>query len=169
MVTDGITTMDRVSVTVELTNNENMVLAEAGKLNTQGVRSVQVRGVVDTGATRLVLPQSVVPQLGFKPTGMTAGRPADGRRQQRPMVGGVQLTCPCRSSVFNAVVESDRDSALIGAIVLEDLDFAADRTSQTLVPRDPKQIVFGDRVTVTPLWLQDCARPGDTRVLPEPR
>jgi hypothetical protein len=43
--------------------------------------------------------------------------------------------------VFNAVVEPDRDSALIGAIVLEDLDFTIDCTRQTLAPRDPKQII----------------------------
>jgi hypothetical protein len=46
-----------------------------------------------------------------------------------------------RDSVFNAIVEPARESALIGAIVLEDLDFLVDCTGQRLVPRDPKQIV----------------------------
>jgi hypothetical protein len=43
--------------------------------------------------------------------------------------------------VFAAVVEPKRRSALIGAIVLEDLDFVVDGTGQKLVPRDPRFVV----------------------------
>jgi hypothetical protein len=43
--------------------------------------------------------------------------------------------------VFTAVVEPKRKTALIGAIVLEDLVFLVDRTLQQLVPRDPRFIV----------------------------
>lgn len=43
--------------------------------------------------------------------------------------------------MFNAIVEPQRDSALIGAIVLEDLDLIVDCTTQQLVPRDPERIV----------------------------
>ena len=46
-----------------------------------------------------------------------------------------------RESIFNAIVEPDRESALIGAIVMEDLDLLIDCTAQRLVPRDPKQII----------------------------
>lgn len=57
------------------------------------------------------------------------------------MAQGVHLTCLGRSSVFNAVVEPLRETALLGAIVLEDLDFVVDCTNQRLEPRDPKQII----------------------------
>ena len=53
----------------------------------------------------------------------------------------VHLCYAERDSVFNAIVEPARDSALIGAIVLEDLDLMVDCTGQRLVPRDPKQII----------------------------
>jgi hypothetical protein len=46
-----------------------------------------------------------------------------------------------RDSVFTAIVEPNRRKALIGAIVLEDLDFLVDCTQQRLVPRDPRFIV----------------------------
>jgi hypothetical protein len=46
-----------------------------------------------------------------------------------------------RSSVFKAIVEPDRTEALIGAIVLEDLDLIVDCTRQKLVPRDPGGII----------------------------
>ena len=65
----------------------------------------------------------------------------DGRRGDRPLATGVHLTYGGRHSVFNAIVEPDRESALLGAIVLEDLDFIADRTTRTPVPRDPQRII----------------------------
>ena len=68
-------------------------------------------------------------------------RYADGRMAQRDRVDGVHLTCLGRDSVFNAVVEPNRDSALIGAIVLEDLDLIVDCGAQKLAPRDPKGII----------------------------
>ncbi|HKI20275.1 MAG TPA: hypothetical protein VKA15_20465 [Isosphaeraceae bacterium] len=40
-------------------------------------------------------------------------------------------------SVFTAVVEPARTAALIGAIVLEELDFVPDCARQALLPRDP--------------------------------
>jgi hypothetical protein len=43
--------------------------------------------------------------------------------------------------VFSAIVEPDRDSALIGAIVMEDLDLLVDCVAQRLAPRDPDQII----------------------------
>jgi hypothetical protein len=41
-----------------------------------------------------------------------------------------------RPGVFTAVVEPARADALIGAIVLEELDFVPDCTRQALLPRD---------------------------------
>jgi hypothetical protein len=43
--------------------------------------------------------------------------------------------------VFTAVVEPNRKTALIGAIVLEDLDFLVGCTGQRLIPRDPRYVV----------------------------
>jgi clan AA aspartic protease len=131
----------RFSVGVELASNRDLILAEAGKIRPEEVRRLTIRGVVDTGATRLVIPEAVAQQLGLPITGQAGVRYADGRIGQRPMAGGVSLTWGGRSSVFNAIVEPDRDSALIGAIVLEDLDLVVDCARQTLAPRDPKQII----------------------------
>jgi hypothetical protein len=56
-------------------------------------------------------------------------------------VDNVHVTLLGRSSVFKAALEPKRDSALIGAVVLEDLDFLVDAAHQQLVPRHPKMIV----------------------------
>lgn len=133
--------MGRFTVTIELANNDDLVRASAGDLPTQNVRRLSLKGWVDTGATRLVLPESAVGQLGLRLTGQVAVRYADGRREMRQLASGIWLAYAGRNSVFNAVVEPNRDTALIGAIVLEDLDLVTDCTSQALVPRDPLQII----------------------------
>jgi clan AA aspartic protease len=102
---------------------------------------VRIQGVVDTGAAMLVLPASVVEQLGFPESGKAKVRYADQRTARRKQVGNVVVELLGREAVFNAVVEPKRTTALIGAIVLEALDLVVDCTTQTLHPRDPKWIV----------------------------
>jgi predicted aspartyl protease len=133
--------MGRFAVDVELTNNRDLLKAEDGELPAQQVRRVRIRGVVDTGATRLVIPKRMADQLGLKVTGKVGVRYADGRRAIRPVVDNVHLTLLGRSSVFKAAIEPKRASALIGAIVLEDLDFLVDPQNEQLMPRDPKMII----------------------------
>jgi predicted aspartyl protease len=134
-------TMGRFSVEVELTNHEDLYRAKAGIIAPGDVRRARVRGVVDSGATRLVIPGSLARQLGLESSGSAKVRYADGSTAERTIVKDVHLSYGGRESVFNAIVEPTRDSILIGAIVLEDLDFLIDCGGQRLVPRDPHQIV----------------------------
>src|SRR5207249_9452139 len=97
--------------------------------------------IVDSGATRLVLPQSVVKKLGLTMTSRVKVRYADERTVTRDAVGDVHVRILDREGTFTAVVEPNRRRALIGAIVLEDLDFLVDCTHQRLVPRDPRFVV----------------------------
>ncbi len=46
-----------------------------------------------------------------------------------------------RDATFNAIVEPKRETALIGAVVLETLDFLVDSRKECLVPRDPDYVV----------------------------
>lgn len=133
--------MGRFSVEVDLANNEDLYRAKAGLIPHDQIRRVRIRGVVDSGAMRLVLSAKVAQHLGVESTGNAKVRYADGRTAERAMVRDIHLSYGGREGVFSAVVEPDRESILIGAIVLEDLDFLVDCGTQRLVPRDPKQIV----------------------------
>lgn len=133
--------MGRFSVEVELANNDDLALQRAGTLRADQVRRARLRGVVDSGAARLVIPEPVALQLGLRTVGQTNVRYADLRRAQRDIAGDIELTYAGRRGVFNAIVEPARDSALIGAIVMEELDLIVDCTNQRLEPRDPKQII----------------------------
>jgi predicted aspartyl protease len=133
--------MGRFAVELEVANNDDMAAARRGSMDSGQVRRVTIPGVVDSGATRLVLPGKVIQQLGLVPTGKVRVRYANNARAVRDAVKGVYVQLLGRDGVFTAVVEPKRRSALIGAIVLEDLDFVVDCTAQKLVPRDPRFVV----------------------------
>ncbi len=135
------TEMGRFSVELIVANNRDVVnLADGGNV-LDHVKHVMVSGVVDSGAAKLVLPQRVVDQLKLKVHSETMVRFADNRREKRQIVDNVWLQLLGRDGVFSAVVEPARDDALIGAIVLEELDLLIDCKSQVLYPRDPNLIL----------------------------
>jgi len=133
--------MGRFSVEVELANDADIMKAEVGIIPVKEVRRLRIRGVVDSGATRLVIPEFVAQRLGLEFAGSVKVTYADDRSAERQVVRRVQLTFGGRNSIFNAIVEPGRESALIGTIVLEDLDFLVDCVGQRLVPRDPDKVV----------------------------
>ena len=133
--------IERVWVEVDLANYEDLVLANAGVIPQDKVRRTRIRGVVDSRAARLVIPEAVALQLGLQ-------TPTIGRIQHaRPhsaltfVTTAVHLAYVGRDSVFNAFVDPDRDTALIGRVILGELDLLVDFTAHRLVPRDPEQIV----------------------------
>lgn len=141
MIYAGGKPVGRFKVEVELANNQDVVLSESGHLDPEKVRRVKILGLVDSGASHLVLPQSVAKQLGLKPTSKVKVTYADVRTAVRPVVEGVYLELLGRHGVFKASVEPRRDTVLIGAIVLEDLDFLIDPVKELLYPRDPDFIM----------------------------
>ena len=106
------------------------------------VRKQTVPGVVDSGASKLVLPQALVKQLGLPLGDKINVRYADGRKAQRREAEGVYLELLGRHGTFTAIVEPNRETALIGAIVLEDFDLLVDCLKQRLIPRDPSGPIF---------------------------
>jgi predicted aspartyl protease len=135
------TPMGRFSVQLVVANDRDVIQAAPGTPIPAGVKHLVLSGVVDSGAARLVLPQRVADELRLEGHGETAVRYAHGRRDRRPVVSHVWLQLLGRDGVFSAVVEPGREDALIGAIVLEELDLVVDCTTQTLRPREPDSIL----------------------------
>ena len=64
---------------IELANQKDLVLAEAGVISTEDVRRLTVEdALVDTGATGLCLPASLIRQLGLDPLRTVQARTATG-------------------------------------------------------------------------------------------
>lgn len=141
MRTTGDNGVGRFSVEFQVANNRDIIKAEEGLLAEDKVRRLTIRGVVDSGAAWLVLPESVVSQLGLPLAEKVKVRYADGRSRTRDTVHNVQVEIQGRRSTFTAIVEPKRSEALIGAIVLEALDYLVDCLHQRLVPRDPRFVI----------------------------
>lgn len=142
MRNNGKHAMGRITIEFEIANNEDLVAARRGYLDPSKVRRKIISGLVDPGATRMVLPQAVAKELGLPIKGKKVKvRYADGRRSLRTEVDQLCVFLLGRDGVFSAVVEPKRENALIGAIVLEDLDFLVDGAKLRLVPRDPNFVV----------------------------
>jgi predicted aspartyl protease len=138
---NGDNDVGRVIVEVELANYEDVQRSRRGELLDDQVRRTKKAAVVDTGAMRLVVPASLVTELGLPADGEVKVRYADQRIATRPKVRDVWLRLQGREGVFSAAVEPDRRDVLIGAIVLEELDFLVDCMRQTVYPRDPEYII----------------------------
>jgi hypothetical protein len=133
--------MGRVVVQFELSNYYDLQQVEHGHLTPDKVRRVAMQGVVDSGSARLVLPEGVARQLGLPLTGYSTIRYADHRREQREVVKDAHVQLLGRGGVFHAVLEPARSDALLGAIVMEDLDLVIDCAGQQVLPRDPNTII----------------------------
>jgi predicted aspartyl protease len=142
MRSTGANGVGRFIVEFEVANNDDLAVARRHKLPAGQVRRQTIRGVVDSGATRLVLPAAVVKQLGLPLGDKIKVRYADGRPAVRREATEVFVKLLGREGLFSAIVEPKRDTALIGAIVLEDLDLLVDCVAQQLVPRDPSGAIY---------------------------
>jgi predicted aspartyl protease len=132
----------RFSVEIEVVNYADLIRAQDGTLAPEKVRRQTIQGVVDSGATKLVLPESVVKRLGLPSGDKIQVRYADGRRLEREGAEGVYVQLLGRHGTFTAIVEPRRKTALLGAIVLEDLDLLVDCTAQRVIPRDPRGAIY---------------------------
>ena len=72
--------MGRFEVEFEVANNIDVVLAAHGQLDPTQVRRTRISGLVDSDATRLVLPAKIADQLGLPVVGRTKTRYADRPR-----------------------------------------------------------------------------------------
>jgi predicted aspartyl protease len=133
--------MGRVVVEFVVSNYSDLNQLELGNITPDKVRRVVVSGVVDTGAARLVLPEGVVKQLGLPVIEQSAVRFADHRRAVRVVVKDAYVELLGRGGMFKAIVEPNRSDALLGAIVMEDLDLIVDCSGQKLMRREPDMLL----------------------------
>src|SRR5262245_5982261 len=109
-------------VEIELANSGDIVCTRHGVLPADRVRRATVRGVTQTGVMHLVLPEWVVKELGLPIDPKLKALYHDRPGVTRQRVTDVWLRLCGRQGTYSAVVEPDRQDAVIGAIVLQDLD-----------------------------------------------
>ncbi len=126
--------MGKVKVTLALANSADEEIARRRLIKRNAIRRVEIEAVVDTGATQLVLPAKVAKALGLRRLGRVWVRSANEARAMRDIVGGVTLRLMGRIVTVDAIVEPDKEYALLGQIPLEGLDLHVDPRGQRLIP-----------------------------------
>lgn len=124
--------MGAVRVQVKLINAVDEELVSRGLLNPNLLRFCELQALIDTGATRTVLPSSVVQQLGLRIRGQEVAQYADGRQEMVGLTGPVVIELLGRETIEAAMVTGDE--VLIGQTVLETLDLLVDCKNQRLIP-----------------------------------
>ena len=140
LLTDGHTEDDVGRFTQQFTvaNHKDRLKAELGVMPPEEVRSAELAGWIDTGAAHLILPEVVGDSLGLEDHGKMRVRVADGSVSVRRRVKNVFVELAGRTGVFSAVLLPGIADALIGAILLEEMDLLVAPLNCAIVPRDPE-------------------------------
>jgi clan AA aspartic protease len=124
--------MGKVIVKIKLTNLKDTFLKEAGARKAKP-REVEVKALVDSGATRLYLKPSVIKKLGLLRTDTVRSQTTNGeaiRYKYEP----VELALMGRREDFDVIEVPENVPNLLGQVPLEVLDFVVDSKSQRLIP-----------------------------------
>lgn len=124
--------MGEVKVKVKITNNVDAVQLRQGKLARDQVRSIELEGIVDTGAVALTLPSHIVEKLGLTRMHKQVAQYADGRLEEVDVTEPVFVEVMGRYTSEEALVLGDE--ILIGQTVLEKTDLFVDCRAQRLIP-----------------------------------
>src|SRR4051794_21625743 len=126
-------TMGRVLTEAALENPEDLWAVKRGLLPDDQVRRVVVPdALVDTGATLLSLPGSLIQQLGLSRVS-TKRVTSSGGLAEAGLYEAVRLTIQGRTCTMDVMEVPDGVPVLIGQLPLEHLDFVIDPRSRTLV------------------------------------
>jgi predicted aspartyl protease len=126
-------TVGKVLVAAKIENNYDLECVSRGLLTDDQVRRVQVDDArIDTGATYLALPKSMIDQLGLKRL-RTARAKTEAGTASVGIYGSVKLTVQDRECIIEVSELADDCPVLIGFIPLELLDFVVDPKGQRLL------------------------------------
>lgn len=97
-------------------------------------RSIEIDAVIDTGATMLVLPQDAIDELGLGKMREVRVRSANNTTDVKSIYGVVTVEIQGRAGEFSVLAEPAGSQALVGQIVLEQLDLIVDAVARRVIP-----------------------------------
>jgi predicted aspartyl protease len=122
-----------ITTTLTVTNLVDAILAERCLISSEEVRSITLDNVlVDTGATRLCLPASIIAELGLPLAGEIDVKTATGLSKAR-LFRLARLTVLGRQGEFTCIELPGSEDPLLGVIPLGELGLQPDVIQQKLV------------------------------------
>jgi clan AA aspartic protease len=134
----------KVKTTLVITNRIDQANAEEGLIPAERVRSITLTNVlVDTGATTLCLPKSIINQLGLKLLKEVNVATATGIGKAR-IFQDAKISLCGREGTFECLELLGGSDPLLGVIPLEALGIELDLKNQTLklLPISPTETYF---------------------------
>ena len=126
--------MGAVHADIELINVRDAIRAEEGLIREDQIRKASVRALVDTGATVLVIPDSLRRSLGLRTVARRPVVTADGAVQECDVVGPVEVRFGDRDMTGRAIVMPGEVEILFGQVQMEEMDLLVDPLGQKLIP-----------------------------------
>lgn len=118
----------RHTTEIKLANLSDLFFVQVGAMDPEDVRRFTVDdALVDTGATGLCLPASLIERLGLTPVGKRTARTAAGI-VERTVYSEVEYTILERSSTIRVTDLPEGSPILVGHIIMETLDLWVDMT-----------------------------------------
>ncbi len=125
--------MGRVVVAAKIENVAELYLSEKGILSPEQVHRIEVNdALVDTGATNLSMPKSLIEKLDLTPLRSRTARTSAGLATFK-VYGTVRLTIQGRDCTIDVTEVPEDCPVLIGQVPLELLDFVVDPANQRLI------------------------------------
>ena len=132
--------MGEIKVQIELENGADRYWFLKKRIQEKEIRHYKMNAIVYTGAVMLALPQEVVEELGLEVARTVVVTYADERKDERPVAGPVIIKIGKRFMNTDCIVGPPLSEALIGQVILEELDLIPDCQNQTLSPRPESPI-----------------------------
>jgi predicted aspartyl protease len=134
--------MGQVKIEVTLRNARDVVMARLGHLLPAQIHIYTTQALIDTGATRSVLPPFVAAQLGLIRLSRTEARCANGLLEEVDVTEPFLVNMLGRETSDDAMVLGE--DVLLGVTILEKLDLFVECARQRLIPNPahPDQPVF---------------------------
>ena len=132
--------MGEIRVKIELENFGDRYMFLEKRITEKEIRRYEMESIVDTGAVMLALPQDIIEELGLKLLRTVVVTYADERKEERSVAGPVSVKIGNRFMITECIVGPPESEALIGQVILGELDLIPDCQKQKLTPRPESPI-----------------------------
>jgi len=122
---------------IKLINITDIENASQGIIKPEQIRSIEVKGLFDTGSHLLVIPNWIAEKLGLRKIKEISVQYADRRVDRLPVYSAVRVEINKRDTVVEPVV-GNSDKVLIPNFIIEAMDFIIDSVEGKLKPRHPE-------------------------------
>jgi clan AA aspartic protease len=125
--------MGETRAKLTLVNIIDQGMAERGVIEESQIRKAEVDAVVDTGATPLVIPESLRVRLGLAIKKSSAVTLAGGKHESCTVADPVEIRWKDRDTISKPIVLSGEiDEVLLGVYPLEEMDLMVDVVNQCI-------------------------------------